>query len=87
MDEEQRPCIVIVVITTDGMENASQEFSYEKVKEMIEHQQEKYSWEFIFMGANIDAAQEADSIGIRKENANKFEASNTGVESMYDTFF
>ncbi|MGG0288838.1 hypothetical protein ABEY41_27960 [Peribacillus butanolivorans] len=66
MDEEQRPGIVIFVITTDGMENASQEFTFEKVKEMIEHQQEKYSWEFIFMGANIDAAQKADSIGINK---------------------
>ena len=62
--EEQRPGKVIFVITTDGMENASSEFTYEKVQQLIKHQQEKYSWEFIFMGANIDAVKEADSIGI-----------------------
>lgn len=85
--EEQRPKKVIFVITTDGIENASREFSYQKVKELITHQQEKYSWEFIFMGANIDAAKEADSIGIGKENAFNFEASTTGVESMYQVIY
>lgn len=83
-DEKYRPGKVIFVITTDGMENASQEFTYEKVKELIKHQQEKYSWEFIFMGANIDAAKEADSIGISVENAFEFEASEAGVVKMYD---
>ncbi|WP_163100082.1 vWA domain-containing protein [Peribacillus alkalitolerans] len=81
---ENRPGKVIFVITTDGMENASREFTYRKVKELIKHQQEKYNWEFIFMGANIDAAEEADSIGIAKENAYSFEASDTGVERMYN---
>lgn len=65
------------------MENSSREFTYEKVKEMIKHQKEKYSWEFIFIGANIDATKEADSIGISMDNAYNFEASRTGVESMY----
>ncbi|WP_226537059.1 vWA domain-containing protein [Fictibacillus halophilus] len=82
--EKQRPGSVIFVITTDGMENASREFSYEKVKELIKHQQEKYSWEFIFMGANIDAEEEAESLGISKENAFDFEASEVGVEKMYN---
>jgi uncharacterized protein YegL len=82
--EERRPSNVIFVITTDGMENASHEFTYQKVKELIKHQQEKYSWEFIFMGANIDAAQEADSLGISIENAFNFEASEAGVGKMYD---
>ena len=82
-DEKYRPGKVIFVITTDGMENASQEFTYEKVKELIRHQQEKYSWEFIFMGANIDAVQEAESIGICKENAFDFDATHDGVEDMY----
>jgi uncharacterized protein YegL len=81
---EQRPGKVIFVITTDGMENSSREFTYEKVKELIQHQQEKYSWEFIFMGANIDAAKEADSLGISMDHAYKFETSETGVESMYN---
>lgn len=82
--EDQKPENVIFVITTDGMENASREYTYEKVKKMIRHQQKKYNWEFIFMGANIDAAEEADSIGIPKEQAFSFEASNEGVEKMYD---
>lgn len=82
--EEQKPGKVIFVITTDGMENASREFNYDKVKELIKHQQEKYNWEFIFMGANIDAVKEADSLGINVENAYNFEASEDGVEKMYN---
>ena len=83
MVEEARPAKVIFVITTDGMENASKEFTYKKVKELIKHQQEKYHWEFIFLGANIDAAKEADSIGISQNNAFSYEASKEGVEKMY----
>lgn len=82
--EEQVTDNVIVVITTDGMENASREFSYKKVKELIKYQQDKYNWEFIFMGANIDAVKEADNIGIVEQNAYNFEVSEKGVESMYD---
>jgi uncharacterized protein YegL len=82
--EERRPSKVIFVITTDGMENASSEFTNDKVKQLIRHQQEKYSWEFIFMGANIDAAKEADSLGIHAENSFNFEASHKGVENMYE---
>lgn len=83
-EEGRRPGKVIFVITTDGMENASREFTYEKVKELIRYQQEKYRWEFIFMGANIDAVREADSIGIEPRYAYHFEASRTGVEKMYN---
>jgi uncharacterized protein YegL len=82
--EEEKPDKVIFVITTDGLENASFEFNYEKVKELIKHQQEKYNWEFIFLGANIDAGKEADTIGIDIKNAYNFEASKTGVECMYN---
>ncbi len=82
--EEQRPGKVIFVITTDGMENASREFTYKKVKELITHQQEKYSWEFIFLGANIDAAEEAKSLGITLDSAYNFEATEMGVGKMYD---
>jgi uncharacterized protein YegL len=82
--EDKKPGNVIFVITTDGMENASREYTYDKVKQMIHHQQEKYSWEFIFMGANIDSAEEAESIGIPKEQSFSFEATNEGVEKMYD---
>ena len=81
--EEQKSGKVIFVITTDGMENASHEFTYKKIKEIIKHQKEKYNWEFIFLGANIDARKEADNIGIDMNNSYTFEASKTGVESMY----
>lgn len=83
-NEDRRSGKVIFVITTDGMENASREFTYEKVKELIQHQQEKYSWEFIFMGANIDVAKEADSLGINLENSFNFEATEKGIENMYE---
>jgi uncharacterized protein YegL len=83
-NEDQKPGKVIFVITTDGMENASREFTYEKVNELIKHQQEKYNWEFIFMGANIDAAKEANSLGIDEDNVYSFEASENGVEVMYN---
>ena len=81
--EEFRPGKVIFVITTDGFENSSREFSYEKVKERIKHQEEQHKWEFIFIGANMDAAKEASSMGIQAENAFDFVASAEGVESMY----
>lgn len=82
--ENERPGKVIFVITTDGMENSSCEFTHKRIKELIEHQQEKYNWEFIFLGANINAEKEADNIGISMNNAYSFEASTAGVERMYD---
>jgi uncharacterized protein YegL len=85
--EEERPGKVIFVITTDGQENASREFTYESIKNLIERQQEKYNWEFIFLGANIDAAKEAGCIGIERNNAYTFEASKEGVEMMYEMVF
>ncbi|MCC5802419.1 vWA domain-containing protein [Rossellomorea vietnamensis] len=80
----QRPGKVIFVITTDGMENASVEFSASQVKDLINQQQQRYNWEFIFLGANINAAEEAINIGIDKGSAYQFEASSKGVEAMYD---
>lgn len=83
IDEDERPGKVIFVITTDGLENASREFSYEKVKELINHQQEKHDWEFIFLGANIDVAKEADSMGINMQDAYVFDSSEAGLKEMY----
>ena len=60
--ENERPEKVIFIITTDGYENASKEFTQKKVKEMIEHQSNKYSWEFMVFGANIDTAAVADEV-------------------------
>ena len=84
-EKYQRPDNVIFVITTDGMENSSREFSYEKVKNLIIHQQNLNNWNFIFLGANIDVIKEASNLGITKDNAYAFEASEAGVETMYNT--
>lgn len=82
--EALKPSKVIFVITTDGMENASREFTYEKVKQRIKQQENRHHWEFIFIGANMDSAKEASHMGIKAENAFDFVASEVGVESMYE---
>ena len=75
---------MIVVIITDGMENASTEFTKAKVKELISEKQEKAGWDFIYLGANIDAAEEADAIGVRKANAVTYKNTSSGVRANYD---
>ena len=81
--EEDRPERTLFVITTDGMENASRRYSYEKVKEMITRQKEKHGWEFLFLGANIDAAQEAARFGISADRAANYHADTIGTEVIY----
>ena len=81
--EEDRPERTLFVITTDGMENASRFYSYDRVKAMIQRQQEKYGWEFLFLGANIDAAEEAGQFGIRPECAADYHADSQGTEVIY----
>lgn len=83
--EEERPEKVIMIITTDGKENASVEYTKAKIKEMIEEQTNKYSWQFIFLGANIDAVAEAESIGINSKFASNYGWSPQGVESTFAT--
>jgi len=70
--EEYRAEKVLFVITTDGYENASREFSYCKVKSMIENRKKRYGWEFIFLGANIDAAEAAGRFGIARNRAQNY---------------
>ena len=81
--EDERPEKVIFVVTTDGFENASQEFTKSGVKKMIEHQQEKYSWTFMFLGANMDAVGEAMSLGMNPQFARTYTASDIGTQSLY----
>ena len=81
--EEDRPEKTLFVITTDGMENASRRYTYDKVKAMIERQRERYGWEFLFLGANIDAAREAARFGIREECAANYHADSIGTEAVY----
>ena len=81
--EEDRPAKTLFVITTDGMENASRYYSYEKVKEMITRHQEKYGWEFLFLGANMDAAREAARFGISEDRAANYHADHQGTSVIY----
>lgn len=82
--EEDIPEKTLFVITTDGLENASRRYTYEKVKAMIQRQQEKYGWEFLFLGANIDAAREAARFGIRADRAANYHADSVGTEVIYE---
>ena len=81
---EDRPEKTIFVITTDGMENASREYSYERIQKMIKHQQEKYNWEFIFIGANIDAYAEAGRFGIREDRAVNYVHDDIGTATVFE---
>ena len=82
--KEDRPEKTIFVITTDGMENASRQYSYEKVQKMVKRQQEKYGWEFIFIGANMDAYAEASRFGIRKDRAVNYVHDQRGTATVYE---
>ena len=82
--EEDRPEKTLFVITTDGMENASRRYSYEKVREMTQRQKEKYGWEFLFLGANIDAAKEAARFGIDADRAADYHADTQGTAVIYE---
>lgn len=82
--EEDVPEKTIFIITTDGLENASREFSYEKVRRMIERQKEKYHWEFMFLGANIDAVKEAGRFGIAPNRAVRYENDSAGTRLNYE---
>lgn len=80
---EDVPEKTLFIITTDGMENASREYSYDRLKKMIEKEKEKCGWEFIFMGANIDAAREAERFGINRSRAVRFESDRRGTQINY----
>jgi uncharacterized protein YegL len=82
--EELRADKVMFIITTDGMENASREYNYDKIKEMIEHQKKEYGWEFIFLGANIDAVSTAARFGIGAERAANYNADKRGTRLNYE---
>lgn len=78
-DESERPEKVIFCIITDGEENASKEFTKDKIKEMVKHQIEKYNWKFLFLGTDIDAIQEASKYGIAKTTAINFSKTDAGI--------
>lgn len=81
--EEDVPEKTMFIVTTDGMENASTNYTSDRVKAMITRQQEKYGWEFLFLGANIDAVETARRYGIRENRAVRFHNDHEGVELNY----
>ena len=81
--EEDRPGKTIFVITTDGMENASRRYNYADVQKMVQHEQEKYGWEFLFLGANMDAISAARRFGIPEERAVRYECDSAGTALNY----
>ena len=81
--EEDRPEKTLFIITTDGQENSSRMYTYEKVKRMVERQKKKYGWEFLFLGANIDAVAEAGRFGIKPDRAVNYECDEIGTAVNY----
>lgn len=82
--KEDVPEKTLFIITTDGMENASRRYSYEKVRHMIQRQKERYGWEFLFLGANIDAAAEASRFGIDASMAADYHCDEEGTALNYE---
>ena len=84
LPEDKRADKVIFVIITDGHENASYEYTYSKIKKMIDLEQEKYGWEFLFLGANIDAVSEGARFGIRENRAVRYKSDEVGTALNYE---
>lgn len=82
--KEDVPKKTLFIIITDGMENASHHYNYDKVRHMIERQKERYGWEFLFLGANIDAAAEAKRFGIDKSMAANYHSDATGTALNFE---
>ena len=83
LEETEKADKVLCIITTDGLENASEEFTYNNIKKLINKKKES-NWEFIFLGANIDSVEVADSIGINKEYAVDYKCDKQGIEINYE---
>lgn len=83
--KEDVPAHTMFIITTDGQENASTRYNSDRVKKMIEHQKKKYGWEFLFIGANIDAVETAANFGIDRSRAVNYHADIRGTQVLYET--
>jgi len=81
LDEKDRPTTVIIAILTDGEENSSKLYNHQKIHEMIKHQQDVYSWKFLFLGANQDAIATAAKMGIQRGNSANFYQTESGIHA------
>lgn len=84
MPEDECPEKTLFIITTDGMENASKHYTYEKVKKMVEKKKKKQHWEFVFLGANIDAIEVAGRFGVAANRAVRYECDSVGTALNFD---
>ena len=82
---KEKPDNVLFVITTDGEENASKKFTKAQIEKMIKHQTNGHGWEFMFLGANMDAVKEAASIGIRHDRSISYDWTSRGTDALYST--
>ncbi|HEY5268568.1 MAG TPA: vWA domain-containing protein [Candidatus Saccharimonadales bacterium] len=85
LPEEERPSKVIFLIITDGHENSSKHYKLPKIKAMVEHQKDTYNWEFVFMGANMDAITAGESMGVTASNSINYAATKGGTHKLYDS--
>ena len=85
MPEEERAENVVFVVITDGYENSSREFSYRDIRHMVKKEQEKYGWEFLFLGANIDAVAEGGRMGFRADRSVRYMHDGVGTGLVYDS--
>lgn len=83
LPEDERPSKVIFLIITDGHENSSKRFDASQIKAMVEHQKDIYSWEFVFMGANIDAIAAGTNLGISMQNTLNYAPTAAGTHDLY----
>jgi hypothetical protein len=83
MSEGNRPDKVIIVIVTDGNENYSKEFSWEQIRNIVDHQKVTYNWEFVFVGANQDAILSGNQLGIGRDRSLNYTANSIGTQSLY----
>jgi Mg-chelatase subunit ChlD len=85
MPEEERPSKVIVLVITDGEENCSRNYTLEQIKAKVEHQRDTYSWEFVFIGANIDAISTGTSMGFASHNSVAYTSDSIGTKQLYSS--
>jgi uncharacterized protein YegL len=85
LKEEEKPENVIIVILTDGEENSSKEFNNQKIKEMIQHQENKYNWTFLYLGANQDAFSVGNNYGISTDRIMNYSADVKGLHDAYNS--
>lgn len=81
--EDERPSKVIMLVITDGYENSSRDYVLAQIQQMITHKKDVYNWDFVFMGANIDAMKEGETLGISGNNTMNYDATSIGTRSLY----